>query len=360
MNKKVIALAVAGALFAPLAMAQSSNPVTLYGLVELNFRNVKASGTNGFPARNEIVDEASRLGVRGTEDLGGGLKAFFQLETAFKADQTGGAFANRNSAVGLQGGFGSFLLGRWDTPFKTYSLPADPWGDVNAGGQTGITKDQGNFDRRESNAIQYWLPNISGFTGRLHYSANEGKGGPVNPYTIAGNLSYEAGPVYVGVAYERHNEQNRAQILTPPATPAAIAAVDGRKETGIGIAPAVTFGPVKISGIFEQFKYTAPGLDLKKAKEFMVSGQFTAGPSRFVLSGGQSKNGFGVPDAKSNLVALGYFYSLSKRTTFSTAIAQVKNNDKSNRGKFGNVDALPAVGLGADPREFTIGFKHTF
>src|SRR5450631_3707362 len=113
MNKKLIALAVAGACVVPAAMAQTANPVTLYGRVYVTLESVEAdgpAGTASLARRNRVSDEVSYLGVRGTEDLGGGLKAFFQLETAFKADQNDSAFAARNSGVGLQGNWGSVLL----------------------------------------------------------------------------------------------------------------------------------------------------------------------------------------------------------------------------------------------------------
>ena len=89
MNKKLIALAVAGACVAPAAMAQTANPVTLYGRIYATFETVQATGGTGadVTSRNRVSDQASLLGVRGTEDLGGGLKAVFQLETAFKPDQ---------------------------------------------------------------------------------------------------------------------------------------------------------------------------------------------------------------------------------------------------------------------------------
>jgi len=76
MNKKLIALAVAGACVAPAAMAQTANPVTLYGRIYATFENVQATGGTGadVPSRNRVSDQASYLGVKGTEDLGGGLK----------------------------------------------------------------------------------------------------------------------------------------------------------------------------------------------------------------------------------------------------------------------------------------------
>ena len=74
-----------------------------------------------------LTEQLSLLGVRGTEDLGGGLKAFFQLETAFKPDQNDTGFAARNSGVGLQGAWGSVLLGRWHTPYKVTVDNVDPF-----------------------------------------------------------------------------------------------------------------------------------------------------------------------------------------------------------------------------------------
>ena len=139
MNKKLIALAVAGVCAAPTVMAQSANPVTLYGALRVDAEWVEAkggpSGVANVPGRIRLTDHPSLLGVRGTEDLGGGLKAVFQLETAFTADDGSGAvapaastatatangsigFANRNSGVGLEGSWGRAMIGRWDMPMK--------------------------------------------------------------------------------------------------------------------------------------------------------------------------------------------------------------------------------------------------
>jgi predicted porin len=161
MNKKLIALAVAGACAAPVAMAQTANPVTLYGRVYATFESVEASGGTAADVvrRNRVSNQASLLGVRGTEDLGGGLKAFFQLETTFKPDQNDTTFADRNSGVGLQGAWGSVLMGRWDTPYKTTSIAVDPYGDLTLGGITAANNGSGargvqaQFDRRDQNVV---------------------------------------------------------------------------------------------------------------------------------------------------------------------------------------------------------------
>ncbi len=147
MNKKLIALAVAGACVVPEAMAQTANPVTLYGRAYATFESVEAKGSVGTVGpvirRNRVTDQSSLLGVRGTEDLGGGLKAFFQLETQWKLDQNDTTFAARNSGVGLQGAWGSVLMGRWDTPFKVTTIAVDPFGDLTIGGLTSAMNGSG-------------------------------------------------------------------------------------------------------------------------------------------------------------------------------------------------------------------------
>ena len=177
MNKKLIALAVAGASLAPvLASAQTANPVTLYGRAWAMFETVKADGgpvgVAAIPSRNRVSDISSLIGVRGTEDLGGGLKAFFQMEYGFRLDEnnaSGTPVSGRNSGVGLQGDFGSILLGRWDTPWKVTTTAIDPFGDNTMAGLTTAMSDRGNFNRRENNVFQYWSPNISGFQARGSY-----------------------------------------------------------------------------------------------------------------------------------------------------------------------------------------------
>ena len=112
MNKKLVAVAVAGVLAAPLvAQAQTAN-VTLYGRLNLTMEAVKGDSVDpNLPAtasaQNRTIyrvnSNSSRLGVRGSEALGGGLSAIFQIESSIQADSSGGTLAGRETFVGLQG-----------------------------------------------------------------------------------------------------------------------------------------------------------------------------------------------------------------------------------------------------------------
>ena len=366
MNKKLIALAVAGATFAPAVMAQSANPVTLYGRAWVMFNSVKADGgANALSTRNTVVNESSLIGVRGTEDLGGGLKAFFQLEMGFDpADNATGAGAlspppattplsinnspvtGRNSAVGLQGGFGSILLGRWDTPFKLSAIIADPYAQNTIGNQLAIIN-TGGFNRREVNSVQYWSPTMGGFAFRGMYSANEGKQNVApfaNPSNSGFSVAYATGPVTVNYAYEKHKDQRGAAIAA------------GVRETGHNVSGVFVFGPLKFSLEGQRIEST----DRSDKKAYYGGVTYTAGKNEFMFATGKVKDG-AIPTAiqpTTKLATVGYNYNFSRRTTFMARWVTLKNNAVANLAL--NASELPGFAVDNDPKGFGAGFRHTF
>lgn len=361
MNKKLIALAVAGATLAPAAMAQTANPVTLYGRIWVAFENVKADGGTAAPigSRNRVSNNGSSLiGFRGTEDLGGGLKAFFQLETEVRPDQNDSPFSNRNSGVGLQGNFGSVLLGRWDTPFKLANSSIDPFGTTTIAGFTSAMSDRGNFDRREQNVVQYWSPNFSGLTFRASYSANEGKTATVNPVVTSMSAVYVQGPIYLSTAWEKHKDIFKNYT-------GAVAPVSGADETGVSLGGHVTFGPVRVGALIQNFKKTGGGTTVTSdQKSQMFNLIYTAGKNQFVYQLQRSKDGatrataataVTEPDTKVNSIA--HLYNFSRRTTLFTIYTMTKNN-VTGLGNFG-ANTL-TISPDQDPRGFSIGLRHTF
>lgn len=361
MNKKLIAVAIAGAVAAPAAMAQGSNPVTLYGLMHVSFGSVEAKGAtvgaSNLSRRYRVTDAgASRLGVRGTEDIGGGTKAFFQIESGLSPDEGAarGVLASRNTGVGLQGGWGSLVLGRWDTPYKLASIGVDPWGDINLGGYNSVIHGhanaggQGNFDRRENNAVQYWTPNMSGFQARVHYGANEGKTSSINPYTLSFSLGYGKGPLTVFYSGERHKDS-----LGGTATA-------GSRETGNEFGGTFSFGKVKLGAMYETIKRTGPAVSQKNKAYYVSADVGLAGGHGLRAALGRNKLD-GNSSFNTSAFALGYYINLTKRTSVDLNIAQVKNNSSATNGFGGSFDrAGLTVGAGADPRGFTVGVKHTF
>ncbi len=361
MKTKIIALAVAAASVAPAAMAQTANPVTLYGRVYVAFENVKADGGTAAPvaSRNRVQNYGSSLlGVRGVEDLGGGLQAFFQLETEFRPDNNNSTFGNRNSGVGLKGDFGTIVLGRWDAPYKTVGQRFDQFSNTTLAGYTAVMADSGNFSRREQNVVEYWSPEFSGFQARASYTANEGKTATVNPVVTSLSVNYDRGPVSVSYAYEKHKDIFKDYT-------GSVANVAGASEVGQMLGAAVKLGAFELRALVEKFNKNRGGTTVTSdQRSQMLSLSYTVGKNEFVYQMQRSKDGATRANAAAALTepeakvdSVGYFYRFSRRTTLVALYATVKNNT-FGRGNFGAGDLT--IAAGQDPRGFAIGLRHTF
>jgi predicted porin len=360
MNKKLIAVAVAGACIAPAAMAQTANPVTLYGRAHVTFESVESSGPTAAATsvrRNRVSDQASLLGVRGTEDLGGGLKAFFQLETGFKVDQNDTTFAARNSGAGLQGAWGSLLLGRWDTPYKVVTTAIDPFGDVTLGGYTagmngsGVRSVQGQFDRRDQNVVQYWSPSWAGIAVRLSYSANEGRTATLNPRSNGASISYTGGPVYLAYAYHELKD------TTFGAAPSTVVTLP--KQTSHEIVGTFRFGPVKIGAGYERTKRDT----FTDHKALLGNIVWTLGNHQLIYQYTRAEDGelptvAAQPECKINVG--GYQYNFSRRTFFLAQYAKIDNNSTGTCNFGVTPGAIAGNVAGADPKGISLGLRHIF
>ncbi|MBL8521599.1 MAG: porin [Betaproteobacteria bacterium] len=383
MKLKLIALAVAGATMAPMAMAQTANPVTLYGTLNIDFDSTKASNAStgaNVGARNRVTSNSANFGIRGTEDLGGGMKAFFQVEMGTVALDTGGGnLAGRNSAVGLQGGAGSILLGNWDTPYKSASGPVDAFygtgvanyvnvisGNSTPTAASGATRN--GFDRRANNVVQWWSPNWNGLSLRAGYGANEGRTNSTttpsqNPSLTSFSAVYAKGPFMVSGAYEKHDQF-------------ANSATQSSKDTGMKFAATAVVGTTTFGVVTERLKFQgnigATGLSKvftagtgteAKVNSYYASVVHRMGPWAFRAGIGADRGVrvntvAGAPDTRARMLAVGGSYSFSKRTDAYVLFSQIKN-DNNSRNDFA-IGAVGGVSQGADPRALGFGLRHTF
>lgn len=345
MNKKLIALAVAGVCAAPTVMAQSANPITLYGALRMDVEQVEAdsgpTGTADLKSRTRMIEHPNTLGIRGTEDLGGGLKAWFQYETAFDANEASGTFANRNSGVGLQGGWGSIMIGRWDMPMKQAIGATDLWGDINRADYTAATMDQGNFSTRLANVVQYWSPNWGGIQLKLAYVPDEARTATVKPTSAGASLTYSKGPLYLAYGYEEHKNYNGSNTVV---------ATSGYKEEGNTLGAKFTFGAFTLAGNYGEYKKTG----VAKDKSYYIGGDYTMGKHVFRATYQNADQG---TNAECDVLGVGYRYNFSKRTATVISYAEV-NNDAAANCSFG---AGPAFGTtGQDRTGFGISLLHYF
>jgi predicted porin len=341
--KKFATLAVLAAASAG-AYAQSS--VTLFGVLDAAGRYVKNGDTKLYSLASGGIN-TSRLGVRGTEDLGDGLKAGFWLETGLNVDSgtqsDSTRFWNRRATVSLSGNFGELRLGRDFTPTYLGYSDYDPFGDNGVAASSkfdsslGTTRDTGT---RADNQIIYLTPgNLGGFYGRAAVAAGEGTSGKKYYGARAG---YAAGPLDVSAAYGQ-------------TTVTAIVGDDKFKTFDFGAS--YDFGVVKATGYFTQSKNANQKLQVYSLGAIVPVGlgQIKAAYTHANASGTNAA-GVNVDANDADQVALGYIYNLSKRTAVYTTAAYVKNKGNATFA----VASAPTIGAGQKSTGFELGLRHAF
>jgi predicted porin len=263
-----LALAVAALVGAAAASAQTAN-VTVYGGMRLAMESARYSPGGGSSTRILSQENiSSRWGLRGSESLGGGMNAIFQIESGINADVGSGAIANREAWVGLNGGFGEFKLGYGLTPYDdvlgwAHQQGANSWENRNNGvsGGAGFAKqnlfsnyagtcNNVAFDARYGNSISYATPNMSGFQVRTQYALiNEAATGDCTGWDTA--IRYAAGPLRVGVAIALHNDF------------AALGALPARDQQAARAYASFDAGFARFGGTFETAKFKPVGATYK-------------------------------------------------------------------------------------------------
>ncbi len=395
MQKKLIALAVAG-LASTAAFAQTN--VTIYGLVDYGYTyrfdgknagstipGVNTGTPNSQSQFNGGQSLGNRIGFKGTEDLGNGLKAVFLLEQGFMLDtglqQTSGSQFTRQAYMGLSGNFGTVVGGRLYTPHYTFVSGLDPFGAGTVGRYNNVYSSQqivsianvGNLTDpvRVDNAIAYVSPSfLGGLTATLAFSNNanlqEDSNSNSNNNTVyAGLLKYENGPITAGVNYHYINAGSRASqatLLAPGLNNVQNATIGGSYDFKVAKVMALySYNDVDFVNAL------AAGSNNKNAtlNNYMIGvtapfGKFT-GKASYLYSDGNSAAG---GDAQQ--FAIGLDYSLSKRTVVYSAYSFINNDDQrlgavgdaSNSGAYsaGNGYTLPGV----FQQGVQVGVRHSF
>ena len=396
MQKKLIALAVAALVSAP-AFAQSN--VTIYGTLDYGYtfqnRNIGTYSVSGYDAlgnpiwdhhgvqsRQGIdsgVSKANRLGFKGTEDLGNGLKLVFVLETGLTGDNDSLLKNNaRQSYAGLAGSFGTVAFGRHYTPQHIFTSAVDPFGKNGLGAANNVLAQ----DARLSNLFAYISPSWGGFsfiTGFTNsYDGNESNENKGANYDLqdsrvwAFSPSYTNGGLFVGFNYHQahFNESTGA------------ASLDFKHLRVYEGYLSYDFGPVKLGALYGQrnTKFGEVGNDDvsdAKVKQWLIGATWKiTGVDKLLVSYARrhadvDSDYFG-DDAKLSQWALGYEHSLSKRTVLYAHYAHQTQNKGQRRdttaGLFDTVVGYDAAGVskaassgGSGYRQgVAVGVRHDF
>lgn len=339
MKKTLIAAAV-GAVIAVPAIAQAD--VTLYGKFEpsLDYLNTNTTGgvTNGSSNSKSISGfslNSSRWGVKGSEDLGDGLRALFQVESTISTDGKA-ALGNRNTFAGIAGGFGTVIAGRHDTPMKSLGRAVDLFGDQIGDSRNLISgKYNGSvgFDQRVPDMIAYVTPQMGGFKVVGQY----GFDGGVNSaalYSLLGE--YKMGPMMVGLAYESHGKGLYNGGSGTTASPYTYAT---NAETGVRLAGSYKIGAFKLVGLIEQLTnlggYQNVGTTSTKSKAVVygLGGMYTMGSNAIKAQVYQAN-----PDGSNNnstMFAIGFDHTFSKRVMAFVDYAHMTNQSGAHMNVWG-------------------------
>jgi len=408
MNKKVMALAVAGAFAAPAAaFAQASN-VQIYGTAYIEYGYAK-QGTGAVGQLNnidELQTPGSNIGFKGEEALGGGLSGWFQCESSldFRGagnqatltanGQNSGILCGRNSALGIKGSFGNIYAGNWDAPMKQYNpqiMGTNETGVLGTsfmlyGSSTSTIDGSAGtvFERRQNNSIMYNTPTWNGFSAAalvstpgtaatigLSSNASVGK-----PRMFGIGLNYTNGPLIILGSYESHSN---FAVLNGGFTQ------KGTTDTGYQLGAAYQFGPVKAGAVYIKRNFdggcntittgctgdasvSTYGLNVDWAitgphelKVAYVKANSTSGANmgsapgaanfvgNLVFNAGAGQTGGSIWEAE-------YIYNFSKRTRVSFGYVSL-SNDANARYSLGGFTAPIA---GTSQSAFMTSLKSTF
>lgn len=344
MKKSLLAMAALTA-FAGVASAQSS--VTLFGIVDQSANSIK-NGSQSQKLLSSDMLNSNRFGVRGVEDLGGGMRAGFWLESGLAPDigTAGGgngqsgvtAFWNRRATVSLMGGFGEVRLGRDYVVTFSNRASYDPFG-FNGIAHMGLvesTLGSGAITQvRANNVVGYFLPSMGGVFGGLQVAAGEANSGWKY---MGGRIGYAGGPVSVSASTGK--------------TYKTFAMVADYKQTNFGAS--FNAGFMTVMGMYDKVTYGAAN-----QKHMLIGATVPFGASTLKASYNKVSGSSASLGAK--LFGFGYQYDLSKRTALYATYATLKNKGDATTGAKFTVGQGPAmVAGGATSSGYNVGVRHSF
>ena len=356
-----LALAFASGTLALGAHAQPTSTVTLYGIVDGGFEYARTSATPtvaGASLKSMVTgsNAASRLGIRVTEDLGGGLRANAVLEHGFDLDtgtQTGPAFWGRDAYVGLGGAWGEVRLGRTYTPAFWVQL----LGDVNRLGLYGNAGTYSQFGPsgfvRTANGVNYQTPSLGGFMVRAVYGfGNESSVAPKDAGRVAGlSGEYRAGPIFAGAYHMTRRDVFPAGSSTSAST------------TYSGASAQYDFAGFSLAGGLNRLDPAGPNTATAGVRNSWWLGALVKlGGGELRLNGGRLSTDVSTgTDPKATLMAASYTYPLSRRTSLYGSYGRMDNNSAARfvLESSSRPVALP-VAAGADTTGLVLGVRHNF
>ncbi|KQV86239.1 hypothetical protein ASD15_29645 [Massilia sp. Root351] len=351
MKKTLLSVAMCTACsLSGLAAAQSS--VAVYGAVDAGIVRESGGVAGNITKLTGGVEGGSRLGFRGSEDLGDGMKGIFALEMGFGLDTgvsgQGGVLFGRQALVGLQTKSGTLTLGRQYTPLFMAMTNIDPFQSLSTAGSAANL--MSNAGIRMNNTVKYAMPDTMGFSGELAYGLGEVAGNSDAGRNIGANAGYTSGPLSIKAAYANINS-----------IPAGTAAMTKGRTTMLGatydfgvakaaLAYSVNRGTVNINN-------TINPNGQADSRDLLLGVTVPYGPHTLRASIINKKDRAGTRRGADQW-GVGYSYYLSRRTDVYLAYASIDND--AAKGATGFYTVGNATEVGSGDRAINLGMRHTF
>lgn len=368
MNKKLLALAVAGALAAPgLALAQSS--VTISGTWKMSFENINIGQRAGVTNKSEsrIADDSSRILFNVVEDLGGGLQAIGQADMRFNIPAGGAVAASGNTHVGLRSTkLGRIFVGRQDVHYgNTESDMSVLAGDLRFDSVSLLSHINGQAiagATRTPNIVHYTTPNFSGFTMIAAYSTGPAAGQSDLTSTIRKGNAWNLNPNYAAsnfqVGWSYWNAKNDGGGVT--------AATGDQKANRL-------YGSFKMAGFKvglawdkSRITNTTTGADINNRTAWSIPVSYMMGNNGFHFHYSKARDDTATAAIQdgAKMVSLSYQYTLSKRTSVGVGYSKITNDVGASYLHFTSASlgnsAGAASAAGEDPRIVSATIRHAF
>ena len=361
MKKTLITLAV---LAAATGVAQAQSSVVIYGTVDAGFVSERGGVNGNVNKLDSGIASASRIGFKGTEDLGSGLSALFVLETGFNVDNgtqdKAGSIFNRQAYVGLSSKTtGTLTLGRQYTPwYNTLSKVADPF----AAGYAGSAKNLFPANTRTSNTVVYASPSFNGFDADVAYTFGENADSNKIGRQIGASAGYSNGPLNARFAY---NNTDNTQFEIGSARNYLLAAnydfavVKAYVAYGVNKGYNSTIANNAVQNANGSFatRNAFGGVDApfsRDSNNILVGATVPVGTAGTVMASFIRTNDKDVANADADQWALGYSYALSKRTSTYASYAKIKNKNGAGYTVGNNSN------VGTGDKAFNVGVRHSF
>jgi predicted porin len=355
MKKSLIALAIASAVSAP-AFAATAN-VDVYGRMAFSLDYVDTN--NAIPANRDGADvvtgrdNVSRFGLKGTEDLGNGLAAIWQIETQLNTATTTGGTSLRNTFIGLSSkSLGTVMLGRHDTPYKLATGNLDIFSDTAGDYNTiiGTTADGTIYDNRAPQMVAYMSPTWTGFSFGAAYveTKNVEAGASDNQQGFSAMAKYVNGPIFASLAYETLSGFNVANSLGGTTLTEDTEAY----KAGLG----VKLGGFQLGAVYEMIDASAVA-SANERNAYYVNAMYSIGAFDLKAAYGMAEDGESAASTEMDYYAVGADYNLSKRTKLFGVYTTLAN---------GNGTALSqsttgyTAAAGQDVEIISVGAVHIF